>query len=94
MQRSNLDSTKLRVIKQGDTVRIGNHYGKVTRVRGGQCKVDWLGGKKGSAEFCNDLTVTGAIRYAPLPHSTPTKQCPDCFGAGCNECNNTGKIEV
>jgi len=34
--------------------------------------------------------------FAPariIPHCAVVKQCPDCLGLGCDECNNTGKVE-
>lgn len=49
-----------------------------------------LVGVKASRRFGVPVPTTQPV----IPHHVPMKQCPDCLGMKCAECNYTGKIEA
>jgi hypothetical protein len=54
---SNLDLTRMRIVRKGCTVRMGSYRGRVIRVRTGNAIVDWAGGGKGDCKACSLLEV-------------------------------------
>lgn len=54
---SNLDKTRMRIVRKGCTVRMGSYRGRVIRVRTGNAIVDWAGGGKGDCKACVLLEV-------------------------------------
>lgn len=54
---SNLDKTRMRIVRKGCTVRMGSYRGRVVRVRTGHAVVDWAGGGKGDCKACSLLEV-------------------------------------
>lgn len=57
IRASNLDKTRMRIVRKGCTVRMGSYRGRVVRVRTGLAIVDWAGGGKGDCMPCVLLEV-------------------------------------